>query len=105
MDNSRNSPLESSLVEALKKRLAFSQISQREAERALGMGHGTIGKILRGQTTVRLSHLELLAPIVGFTLEEILSEALGRPVESTDEDRFARRVASHVASELLQHKQ
>lgn len=105
MDNPRNSPLESSLVEALKRRLAFSQISQREAERALGMGHGTIGKILRGRTALRLSHLELLAPIVGFTMAEILSEALGQPLEATDEDGFARRVATHVANELLQHKQ
>jgi len=105
LDNPRNSPLESSLVEALKRHLVISQISQREAERSLGMGHGTIGKILRGRTAIRLSHLELLAPILGFTLEEILSEALGRPLKATDEDRFARRVASHVASELLQHKQ
>ena len=91
MDNPRNSPLESSLVEALKRRLAFSRISQREAERTLGMGHGTIGKILRGRTSLRLCHLELLAPVLGFTLEEILAEAL-------DETRLAE-------PELLQSKQ
>jgi transcriptional regulator with XRE-family HTH domain len=102
LGNPRNSPLESSLVEALKRRLAFSQISQREAERALGMGHGTLGKILRGRTAIRLCHVELLAPVVGFTMEEILAEALGRPV---DEDRFAKRVASHLANELLKQKQ
>jgi transcriptional regulator with XRE-family HTH domain len=102
LGNLRNSPIESSLVEALKRRLVFSQISQRKAERALGMGHGTLGKILRERTALRLAHLELLAPVVGFTMAEILAEALGRPV---DEDRFARRVASHLANELLKPKQ
>ena len=105
MDHPRNSPLESSLVEALKRRLVFSQISQREAERALGMGHGTLGKILRGRTAIRLCHVELLAPVVGFTMAEILADALGRPLEATDEDRFAKRVASHLANELLKQKQ
>jgi transcriptional regulator with XRE-family HTH domain len=104
LDNPRNSPTESSLVEALKRRLAFSRISQREAERALGMGHGTIGKILRGRTVIRLAHVELLAPVLGFTMAEILSEALGQVLQA-DEDRFAKRVASHLANELLRRKQ
>lgn len=91
MDCPRNSPLESSLVEALKRRLVLSQISQREAERTLGMGHGTIGRILRGRASLRLCHLELLAPVLGFTLQEILAEAL-------DETRSAE-------PELLQRQQ
>lgn len=68
----------------------MSRISQREAERALGMAHGTIGKILRGRTALRLSHLELLAPVLGFTLEEILAEALD-PARTAEPELLQRK--------------
>ena len=100
MDNLRSSPLESAVIEALRQRLADSRISQREAERLLGLGHGIVGNILRGRTALRIQHLELFGPLLGFTPEEILSEARGA-CQSPD-DVFARRVASHVVDELLQ---
>ncbi len=96
----RNSALESAVVEVLKQRLADSRISQREAERMLGLGHGMIGNVLRGRTALRIQHLELLGPLLGFTPEEILSEARG--ASQIPDDLFARRVASHVVDELLQ---
>lgn len=97
----RNSPLESAVLEALKQRLAQSRISQNEAERLLGLGHGTLGNILRGRTALRIQHLELLGPLLGFTPDQILHEALGAS-EIPPGDVFARRVAFHVVDELLQ---
>ncbi|MEA2561415.1 MAG: hypothetical protein QOH06_2919 [Acidobacteriota bacterium] len=96
----RNSALESAVVEVLRLRLADARISQREAERMLGLGHGIVGNILRGRTALRIQHLELLGPLLGFTPEEILSEARGS--SQIPDDLFARRVASHVVDELLQ---
>jgi len=96
----RNSALESAVVEVLRLRLADARISQREAERLLGLGHGIVGNILRGRTALRIQHLELLGPLLGFTPEEILSEARGS--SQIPDDLFARRVASHVVDELLQ---
>jgi transcriptional regulator with XRE-family HTH domain len=100
LDNLRNSPLETAVIEALRQRLADSRISQREAERMLGLNHGIVGNILRGRTALRIQHLELLGPLLGFTPEEILSEARG--ASQSPDDIFARRVASHVVDELLQ---
>lgn len=54
------------------------------------MAHGTIGKILRGRTALRLSHLELLAPVLGFTLEEILAEALD-PARTAEPELLQRK--------------
>ena len=96
----RTSPLESAVAEVLRQRLADSRISQREAERMLGLGHGIIGNVLRGRTALRIQHLELLGSLLGFTPEEILSEARG--TFQIPDDLFARRVASHVVEELLQ---
>jgi transcriptional regulator with XRE-family HTH domain len=96
----RNSPLESAVVEILRQRLAESRVSQREAERLLGVGHGTLGNILRGRTALRIQHLELLGALLGIAPDQILSEA--RSVSQIPDDVFARRVASHVVDELLQ---
>jgi transcriptional regulator with XRE-family HTH domain len=96
----RNSPLESAVVEILRQRLAESRVSQRAAERLLGVGHGTLGNILRGRTALRIQHLELLGTLLGFTPDQILSEA--RSASQIPDDVFARRVASHVVDELLQ---
>ena len=101
MDNLRNSPLETAVVEALRQRLSDSRVSQREAERLLGLGHGTVGNILRGRTALRIQHLELLGRLLGFTPDEILGEARGASDIPFD-DGFARRVAAHVVDELLQ---
>jgi transcriptional regulator with XRE-family HTH domain len=97
----RNSPLENAVVEVLKQRLADSRISQREAERLLGLNHGIIGGVLRGKTALRIQHLELLGRLLGIAPDQILVEALGIS-ESPAADQFARRVASHVVDELLQ---
>lgn len=101
MEILRNSPLESAVVEVLKQRLADSRISQREAERMLGLGHGIVGNILRGRTALRIHHLELFGALLGFTPDQILSEARGASRIPAG-DGFARLVASHVVAELLQ---
>lgn len=98
----RNSPLESAVVEVLRQRLAVSRISQREAERLLGLNHGVIGNVLRGRTALRIQHLELLGRLLGVAPDQILTEALGISETSADDDRFARRIASQVVDELLQ---
>jgi transcriptional regulator with XRE-family HTH domain len=97
----RNSPLESAVVEVLKQRLADARLSQREAERTLGLKHGIVGNILRGRTALRIQHLELLGRLLDFTPDQILTEARGIS-ESPADDELARRVASHVVEELLQ---
>lgn len=97
----RNTPLESAVVEVLKQRLADSRISQREAERLLGLKHGVIGNVLRGRTALRIQHLELLGRLLGVTADQILIEALGISETPAEEDRFARRIASQVVDELL----
>lgn len=102
MDNARTGSIESAVMEALRERLKACRLSRREIERMLDLGHGTISKILRGQTGLKFQHLDLLGPLLGTTPEQILEEALGLVAESPVEDRFARRVASHVVDELLQ---
>lgn len=97
----RNSPLESAVVEVLRQRLAVSRISQREAERLLGLNHGVIGNLLRRRTALRIQHLELLGRLLGVTPDQILTEALGISEIPAEDDRFARRIASQVVDELL----
>jgi len=104
MTNLRNSPLESALVEAVKKRLSQSGLSRRAIERELRLGHGTVSNILRGQKGLRVQHLEILGSVLGFTLEQILREARGRPDVPhgpVPDEALARRIASHVVDELL----
>ncbi|HWM90109.1 MAG TPA: hypothetical protein VN493_05030 [Thermoanaerobaculia bacterium] len=106
MDQPRNSPLESAVIEVLKIRLSYLRLSLRKVERDLQMGHGGIAAILRGQRVLRIQHLEVLGPILGFTPDQILREALdrmeGTPV-STPDDILANRVASCVVDKLLPH--
>lgn len=98
----RNSPLESAVVEVLRQRLAASRISQREAERLLGLNHGVIGNLLRGRTALRIQHLELLGRLLGVTPDQILTEALGISEIPAEDDRIARLIASQVVNELLE---
>ena len=98
----RNSPLESAAVEVLRQRLAVSRISQREAERLLGLNHGVIGNVLRGRTALRVQHLELLGRLLGIAPDQILTEALGISEIPPEDDLLARRIASQVVDELVQ---
>jgi transcriptional regulator with XRE-family HTH domain len=65
------------LLEALNRRFRDSGRTQRDLERELGLGHGTLGNILRGTTALRLHHVELLGKGLGFTLPELLNEVFG----------------------------
>lgn len=69
------------LRELLQKRLRSAKRSQRDLERELNLGHGTIGNILRGRTELRMRHLKMLGETLGFDPMEILMEAFGtRPL-------------------------
>jgi len=105
LDNLRNSPLESAVVRTLNNHFIYRRLSQREVERELRLGHGTIGNILRGRTTVRIHHLEILGPVLGLTPDQIVREALGHsehPQASAVDDVLATKIASQVVDELLQ---
>ena len=101
----KNSSLEAAVVETLNRHFSHRRLSQREVERELRLGHGTIGNILRGRTTLRIHHLELLGPVLGLTPDQIVREALGHPEHpqaTGDYDVLARKIASQVVDELLQ---
>lgn len=65
------------LLELLQKRLRSAKRSQRDLERELNLGHGTIGNILRGRTELRMRHLKMLGETLGFDPMELLMEAFG----------------------------
>ena len=65
------------LVEILREKVRLSRRSYRELERELGLGHGTIGSLLRGRTELRFRHLAMLGRALGIDPVEILLEAYG----------------------------
>jgi len=76
-------PAAERLRELLSRRIATLERSHRSLERELGWGHGILGNLLRGRTVITLRHVEELAPILGTTPLELLSEAyVGIPSES-----------------------
>lgn len=68
---------EEKLLQALRVRLALDGRSISEIERLVGFGHGTLANVLRGRSELRLHHLEILGPVLGFTLPEIVAAAYG----------------------------
>ena len=94
-------PTETSrLLEALRDRVRSSGVSLRELERQLGLGHGTLGHILRGRTELRLRHLTMLGRALGFTLEELLTETFVQRVEEPAAASIERIVTRVVRAEL-----
>lgn len=69
--------LESPLLELLREKVMLSRRSHRELERDLGLGHGTIGNLLRGKTELRLRHIAMLGRALDFDPVELLLEAYG----------------------------
>lgn len=65
------------LLDLLREKVRLSRRSHRELERELGLGHGTIGSLLRGRTELRFRHLTLLGRALGIDPVEILLEAYG----------------------------
>jgi len=68
---------EERLVVLLGKRVEESGLSQRALEAAAGWGHGTLGNLLRGRSSVRLEQVEILARVMRFPLLDLLMEAYG----------------------------
>lgn len=65
------------LLELLRQRLRSTRRSQRDLERELNLGHGTLGNLLRGRTELRMRHLKMLGKALGFDPIELLAEAYG----------------------------
>jgi transcriptional regulator with XRE-family HTH domain len=65
------------LLELLQEKVRLSRRSHRDLEREMGLGHGTIGKLFRGRTELRLRHLAMLGRALGFDPVELLLEAYG----------------------------
>lgn len=68
-------PAAERLRELLSRQIATLERSHRSLERELGWGHGILGNLLRGRTEITLRHVEELAPILGTTSLDLLSEA------------------------------
>lgn len=90
------------LREALRGLVERSGRSVREIEREAGLGHGTLGSVLRGRSDLRVRHLELVARALGLTLRELLSRAYGLPSpEARDRrERLRALIAEVVRAEL-----
>src|SRR5690606_16556133 len=67
------------LREALWVLVEGSGRSIRDLEGEIGVGHGTLGNMLRGRTELRLRHLDRLARALGVTLQELLAQAFAVP--------------------------
>jgi transcriptional regulator with XRE-family HTH domain len=63
----------------LEERITRTGRSQRSLERELGWGHGSLGNLLRRKTEATFRHVEELAPVLGTTPLELLSEAYAVP--------------------------
>lgn len=91
------------LLELLQKRLRSAKRSQRDLERELNLGHGTIGNILRGRTELRMRHLKMLGETLGFDPMELLMEAFGsRPLPglAVTRDELRELIAEALREEL-----
>jgi transcriptional regulator with XRE-family HTH domain len=77
-DMENNDSRHARLLELIRERVRRSGRSHRELEREMGLGHGTLGNILRGRTELRLRHIGMLGKVLGFEPAEVLSEVYGR---------------------------
>jgi predicted XRE-type DNA-binding protein len=69
---SRATLLESRIVESIRTRMEAAQLSQREVERRLRWGRGSLNSLMRGRTCFTLGHIEILGDVIGFTLHDVL---------------------------------
>ena len=88
---------EEKLLEVIRRRLQLDGRSVRQIEADIGLGHGTLGNVLRGKSELRFHHLERLGSLLGFTVPEIVAEAYGLSCERAD---LPRLVAEAVRAEL-----
>ena len=84
---------EGRLLELLAEIVARSNRSQRELERALGTGHGWLRLLFRGKTELKIRHIVLLGPLLGFTPGEFFREAYPEPTRSALERVKAQALA------------
>ncbi len=71
----RRHPAGERLRDYLNQKVAELNRSQRSLERELGWGHGALHLVLRGKVEITLRHIEELAPVLGTTPLELLSNA------------------------------
>jgi len=90
------------LREALKDLVERSGRSIRDLEREIGVGHGTIGNMLRGRTELRLRHLDRLARALKIDLRELLAAAFALPLPPLPQrhERLRRLISEVVRTEL-----
>ena len=88
---------EERLLRALKERLQADGRSVRSIETEIGLAHGTLGHVLRGQSELRFHHLERLGSILGFTVPEIVAEAYG---DVREHEELRKLLSEVVRSEL-----
>ena len=98
--------LQQRLIEILRDELALARLSHRTVEKQLGLGHGTVGNLLRGRTDLKLHYVEQIGRVLGYSLEHLLLRALGYatpplPADIPPHRRFARLVANEVIHEVL----
>ena len=90
------------LREALRTLVERSGRSIRSLEMEIGVGHGTLGNMLRGRTEPRLRHLDHLCRALGVSLQELLAQAFAVPLPEPRlrHGRLRNLVAEVVRQEL-----
>lgn len=88
---------EERLLKSLRERLQLDGRSVRKIEADVGLGHGTLGNVLRGKSELRFHHLERLGAALGFTVPEIVAEAYG---ETNEKAALRSLLAEVVRGEL-----
>lgn len=93
---------EARLRNALNARVRRSGRSVRSLELEIGLGHGTLGNMLRGRSELRFHHLERLGRALGCTVPELVAEAyeLVPPQPRGRHDRLRALVEDVVRAEL-----
>lgn len=76
---SRATLLETRIIESIRVRMERVELSQRQVERKLGWGRGTLSALLTGRRPLALGHLEMIGIAVGFTPHDVMLEVLGVP--------------------------
>jgi hypothetical protein len=73
------------LLEHLAEIVARSHRSHRDIERAVGVGHGWLRLLFRGETELKVRHIVDLADLLGFTpgefFREVFPDAKGQALE------------------------
>jgi hypothetical protein len=62
------------LLEHLAEIVARSNRSQRDIERAIGVGHGWLRLVFKGETELKIRHIIDIAAVVGFTPGDFFRE-------------------------------